>query len=89
MSLAIRTGRSPGPSDSRCTIYDLRASDGVIATLRDSRARPSALRCARKSYIVNRTWLRGMGIRGGESPADESSKDSRKTTVLPAAAGLP
>jgi len=30
----------------------------VIATLRDSRARPSALRCARKSYIVNRPWLR-------------------------------
>src|SRR6266542_5916411 len=61
MNLAIRTGRSPGPGDLRWTIYDgrftmddLRGSDGVLAALRDSHARRSARRGARKSHIVNR-----------------------------------
>src|SRR6266498_5623396 len=58
MNLAIRTWRSPGLSDLRFSMYDLRAFDGGIAALRDSHARRSARRGARKSYIVNRTWLR-------------------------------
>src|SRR6266545_3247406 len=71
MNLAIRTGRSLGPSDLRFTIYDLRVSDGVIAALRDSHARRSARRGARKSYIVNRRWLRDRR-RSGSSATPKS-----------------
>ncbi len=42
--------------DVRFTMYDLRGSDGVITALA---IRASGdLRCVRKSYIVNRQWLR-------------------------------
>src|SRR6266545_2085779 len=58
MNLANRTGRSPGPSDLRFTMYDLRGSDGGIAALRDSNVRRSALRGARKSYMA----LRAPGL---------------------------
>src|SRR6266542_5013492 len=74
MNLAIRTGRSPGPSDLRFTMYDLRGSDGVLAALRDSHARRSERRGARKSYIVNRQWL-------GRCPGRGSAARSRHACI--------
>ncbi len=64
MNLAIRTGRSLGPSDLRCTIYDVRFTSFRRSVRGSTR---SAQRGARKSYIVNRqtsyqSWSRCLAL---------------------------